>query len=186
MAHASTKLLASLIAIAASGFAPGLGRLAAHHLERRFAALDRVGRPARDDHELARGGGVRTAEDGRGHQRLAGLGVRGRERLDGRGAVGAHRHVNAAPGHRLPDAASTERHVVQRGIVGHHADDDVAVAAGVSHACGASCARLFEIRRFSRRSIENEQVVPAAQEPLTHALAHAAQTDQTNLHERLR
>ena len=32
---------------------------------------------------------------------------------------------------------------------------------------------------FSRRSIENEQVVPAAKEPLTHALAHAAQTNQT-------
>ena len=60
---------------------------------------------------------------------------------------------------------------------------DDAVFAGAGHRGRGLRARLLELRRFSRRPIENEQVVPAAQEPLTHPLAHAAQTNQPNLHE---
>jgi len=87
---------------------------------------------------------------------------------------------------RVADAPSGKRHVVERRIVGHHADDDLAVAARIGHADRAPRAGLFEIGRFGGRPVEYEQVVSAAEQPFAHAPAHAAQTDQANLHRRLR
>jgi hypothetical protein len=166
IAQPISMLFASLTAAAPSGF------------ERR-ELLDRLGRTSRYDADLPLGGRLGTPEHGRGHEELPGLAMHGIDLAQHFDAVRAHRDVDRALVERARDLLDD---LPERLVVGHHADDDFAAAAGIRDRVRDFRALLLELRALLARAVVDDEIVPAAQKARGHGLTHSTEADETYLH----
>ena len=78
--------------------------------------------------------------------------------------------------------AWAQRHVVNRGVLGKHGDDDFAILADFRNGCRNPGAGGPEFRGRLGYYVKDRQVVSRAQDPTRHSFTHAAQTDESDFH----
>ena len=90
--------------------------------------------------------------------------------------------MNGAVGQRANQAAITECDRFNRGIVGDHGNHHVTALGNSGDRIDDCSAGVAKVLRLCRRSVVDRQVVAGIEQPAGHALAHAAQSDETYLH----
>ena len=143
-----------------------------------------LGRPSRDQGQLASSGQVGPSENVPGHQRLARRGVRGGEPPDDVHAVRAAGHVDGASPAGFPATSGGEDQLLQGLVMGQHGDDQFPVRGRFRHGAGRGSAGGAQFLQQRRYSIVHRQVVAAAQNARRHAVPHAPEADESDFHNR--
>jgi len=176
------EIAAQLDGVGLPWLAAGDERLAADGVEQRPRAVQNFGRAGRHHHQLFGFGRIRPSENRRAGEsllaRAMSLGQPPRQcRADG--AVG---DVHGAARQGAGDAIGCEDHLLDGGIVGQHAHDGFAIAAGIGRGIGDARAFLGEGLRFFARAVVDGELVAGAEQVARHSRAHVSESDKSDLH----
>ncbi len=154
----------------------------ADDVEQRLHGLHGLLGPAGNERQFAGRREIGASQYRAGHEGLAGFLVELAGTIDGRNAMGPHRHVNAVCRHAIEQSAVAGQYGIEDRVGRQHRNDDVAAGAGVGGRIGRFGTLCDQRVRLSGRRVEYSQLMAVAEHPASHALAHASETYKTYFH----
>ena len=155
--------------------------LLAHRIEQRLRGLDRLLIAGRHDIKQLLGGGLGPAEHGRGDIALACFAVGRCELFRQRDADRACGDVHRAGAQTRDYPALAKSHGGDSLVIRKHGDDCIALA-GFGNLVRDLRALRCQRRRLAGRAVVHSNLMTGLQKVRGHALAHAAQPDESHLH----
>ncbi len=148
--------------------------------QHRLGALLRSRRAGEHDPELARGDGLRAAEDRRRQIHAVTLLVQGGKAGSRGGGDGARRHMQTALAQSVQEAVLAQRDLLQGDIVGEAGDGDPARLDGGARLVDDLRAPARERLGLARSAVVDAQGVARVQQALGHLRAHIAKPEECN------